>query len=1311
MSNFLLKLSIIAYLLLINQITFSQKFTFDPHQGTYITETGQQVVRCASVEMHNQRMAMMQQRGIDIPSEQEFEDWLQKVKSKQANQRAYTGVIQIPVVVHVVHNGEAVGSGANISDAQVIAQIEVLNEDFRRQVGTPGYNSHPDGADTEIEFVLAKRDPAGAASNGINRYNGGQAFWERTAIEGTLKPATIWNPDEYMNMWTLNFGGADASLLGYAQFPDGSGLTGLNCNGGSANTDGLVMGYQFFGSTDKGTFPNMSAPYDKGRTATHEIGHGLGLRHIWGDGDCTVDDYMADTPTADGANYGCTASTSCGSADMIENYMDYSDDACMNIFTVEQKIRMRTVLLNSDRRVSWLTSPALTAPATNDAAIVAVNSPTTQTCSATITPDITVLNTGSNTITSISIISKIDGSQVNNDTWNGTLAVGNSTTITLSSTTVALGDYTYSAEINLVNGSTDSESSNNTYAVTFSYTEGLTLPLTESFESGTFPPVNWTSNNVGSGCYYWVNQSTTGSDGNDTNTAFINHYNFNSPGSTDELISPIIDLTSESTAQLQFDVAYARYDATNHESLKVYVSTDCGNTYGAAIYDKNGSNGLETVADQTGDWFPSAAGDWRTETIDLSAYVGNMITVKFESTNGWGNNLFLDNIYFPSFEPLISFVTGSSSITESTSAGSGCRAYTDVSINMQIANAPSGDALVTVNVNGSSTAVSPADYKFITPMPITFSSGSTTNQSFTVRIYDDAAIESDESIILEYTIGGTTNAAAGATNQTHTLTINDNDSAPTSSTTSTLFTESFDSGLAGWSTTQGTTGNRNNWLAGTGCTSDITGGTAQVAYYNNGGNNGPFCGYGNYTSEIYLYREIDATNYSTLSMAFDYICEGDPGNDFGSLVYSTNTVTPSWTSLANYAGVTTATSTTVNLPSALDNSSFLIGFKWTSNNTTSNAQSFAVDNISISGTTTGDLVETDLNATTTEYLGPNSTVAFYDEISGEIMGMIINTSSHDYGCTTFTIDRSGTGTKEFWSASSDQYLMDKTYLVTPTNNNANGTYTIKLFLTETEVANWESATSKLRSALMIAKTPGAASNITAANPNANGDGNVLGTNNIGDIYGSDYFIQANFVSGFSGFGVGDPGPPPSALPLELSDFKVTLVKDKAHLQWTSLTEINTDYIEIHHSNNGKEFNPIGTVAAAGNSQNPINYTFTHHDLDFGPNYYKLKMVDLDGSYEFSKMVQVFQAISDFEITNVFPMPAKEQLNINYRNDQEAKVSLTLIDLWGNTKMVHNANSSKGSNNIQLNVSALSSGVYFIIINNGFQQLEEKIVIE
>ncbi|MEJ6792047.1 MAG: M43 family zinc metalloprotease [Lacinutrix sp.] len=337
-------------------------------------------------------------------------------------------VVNIPLVIHVLHNGEPIGSGPNITDAQVLSQVTVLNEDFRNMVGTPGQSS-AGGVDVEVNFVLAQQTPNGCPTNGINRVNICQDGTDQAAVN-SWKAQTIWNRDLYMNMWSSKYVGDLNGILGFAQFP-----------GGPANTDGVSAGHTYFGSSDynDGTF-NTSPPYDKGRTMTHEVGHYLGLFHTFQGGCVGAGDGVADTPAVDAPNYGCpTGHSSCGTVDMLENYMDYTDDLCMNTYTAGQKVVVQAVLAGSRSTLS--TSNGANPPASVATDVEIAVESTNVSCGTEINPAVIITNWGTSPITSTVITYDIDNGTPTNFNWSGALAYGESETVTLPTMTSTDGDH------------------------------------------------------------------------------------------------------------------------------------------------------------------------------------------------------------------------------------------------------------------------------------------------------------------------------------------------------------------------------------------------------------------------------------------------------------------------------------------------------------------------------------------------------------------------------------------------------------------------------------------------------------------------------------------------------------------------------------------------------------------------------------------------------------------------------------------------------------------------------------------------------
>lgn len=502
---------------------------------TQVNAQENDVVRCYTTEADAQLRALHPELG----TLEDFEAWLEPLVRDYKENGAFRAVSTVPIIFHVIHNGEAVGSGDNISATYINAQITQLNNDFRKIAGTSGDNSNPVGADTEIEFCAATIDPSGVTLTepGINRINRNSMGWTAPPygtctggfndayIEGTIKPQSQWNPDDYLNIWVMDI---NCGILGYAQFPSSSGLGGLNTNGGAANTDGVVVLTTSVGSTST---PNPAGgSYNKGRTLTHEIGHFLGLRHIWGDGSCSVDDYCNDTPTSDAANYGCpTGHVSCSSTDMVENYMDYTDDSCMNIFTNDQKARIQTVMANSPRRGSLALSGACGSGGGGGG------------CASTVTS-----------------FPYSEGFESSFGLW----------------TQESADDFDWSRN------------------------------------SGGTPSSNTGPTSAAAGSFYVYMESSS-----------PNYSNKNAV-----LNSPCFDLSAESSANLTFQ--YHMYGATTMGSLSLQARTS-GGTW-TTVWSLSGNQG----------------NSWLTANVDLSAYAGAVMELRFNGTTGttWQGDMAVDNI-------------------------------------------------------------------------------------------------------------------------------------------------------------------------------------------------------------------------------------------------------------------------------------------------------------------------------------------------------------------------------------------------------------------------------------------------------------------------------------------------------------------------------------------------------------------------------------------------------------------------------------------------------------------------------------------
>ena len=323
----------------------------------------QQIDRCLSPQ------AIDYQESLTPGYKAHVNEIFEQAKAMVVNHEQKSGAVYtIPVVVHVVHNIPQ----QNLPDSVIFNQIQVLNEDYQR-MNADTVNMRPSfdpvKGNPKIKFVLAQIDPNGLPTSGITRTNTSTASFGSLALIGgdfsdleKIKSTADggedpWDQARYLNIWvgnmSVNFLGQEiTALLGYATPP--SGLP--NWPPGSTNglSDGVVIQYQAFGANNPNVLDAGGGPIDVlGRTTVHEVGHYLGLRHIWGDGDCTAEDGIDDTPNADAqSNQDCdiTKNTCTDNIlgvdlpDMVENYMDYSAETCQNSFTQGQVDLMYGVL-------------------------------------------------------------------------------------------------------------------------------------------------------------------------------------------------------------------------------------------------------------------------------------------------------------------------------------------------------------------------------------------------------------------------------------------------------------------------------------------------------------------------------------------------------------------------------------------------------------------------------------------------------------------------------------------------------------------------------------------------------------------------------------------------------------------------------------------------------------------------------------------------------------------------------------------------------------------------------------------------------
>lgn len=531
----------------------------------------------------------------------------------------------IPVVFHIIHNF----GNENISDAQILDGLDVLNKTFRKQLADTAsivVDFKPIHADCDIEFKLAQIDPDGNCTNGINRI----ASPLTDIGDHSVKALIHWPPHQYLNVYVVKNA---AGLAGHCVWPaDADTIPGW---------DGIVIGHNYVGTIG-------TSNYTQSVAFAHECGHYLNLHHIWGGnnvpgfyylpcGDtinCTIgDDFVADTPPTKGWQTCSLAGASCGNAvDNVQNAMDYS--YCNRMFTIGQKARMHACLNSPIAGRNNLWSPA------NLAATGVLLSPAPL-CKADFTSNKTVIcptppnNTIAFTNTSYS-------NNFTNLEW--TFAGGTPATSTAANPTVTYNaPGTYDVHLKVMNATDTVEVLKEKFIKVLPTTSGYLEPYNESFETiASLHGNDWFLNNI-AGTNNWNLDGTHAYTG--TWSVMLDNFNHTGPGgSRDELIGPVIDLSGATALRFAFRYAYAHKDAANDDDkLILYITNNCNITWTQRIMLTGSA--LETAPPTATFFSPSGPSEWKQVSATIpSSFLTDDFRFKFVHTSYGGNNLYIDDI-------------------------------------------------------------------------------------------------------------------------------------------------------------------------------------------------------------------------------------------------------------------------------------------------------------------------------------------------------------------------------------------------------------------------------------------------------------------------------------------------------------------------------------------------------------------------------------------------------------------------------------------------------------------------------------------
>ena len=684
----------------------------------------------------------------------------------------------------------------------------------------------------------------------------------------------------------------------------------------------------------------------------------------------------------------------------------------------------------------------------------------------------------------------------------------------------------------------------------------------------------------------------------------------------------------------------------------------------------------------TTDWQPTNNG-FANARVDMLQYRS---TDRLLAAATHGRGMFTTNIPSSGL-PGIAFEKGLSSKAEQTTTTTGCRSYTDYTVNMLIENAPTGDATVTLDVKAGNTATPGIDFDFTTngnfaapSNVLTFANGSTASKTVSIRIYNDAEVEGTENFTLEYAITGATNAIRAVAPQTFSFEIKDDDLAPVPTTYNGSFAiGTVDATIATQSPFRGDLTKfrvQHLFTAAELTAAGITGAgymTSMKIKVTTKNSTQPYNGF-----TIAMANTTATTlNFGFPGASFTQVYTGNYSSVTGDNIFAFSTPF-FWNGTSNVVinfcfdnGAVTSSFDIVEATSAPLGAG-IRGTCW-SNGGAGSGCSLAAAFVSDARMTTtfdassGNPVETVLNNNRSEFVGNNGLYHFYN---GTNIINKLNNSSANLGCVLSNVFEAG----NTWQSFSGGLRSQKVIEITPTTNSS-ASYTVSLYYTAAELAGNTPGT------LRIAKTTAAT---MAA---ADASNTIIATTSVSG-FGTGSVFTASFT-GFSKFFLIDNSV---ALPVTLLSFDAALNNKIIQLNWKTSSEQNSKLFEVQKSADGTNFYTAGIVSAAGNSSSTRSYNLTDKELNEF-NYYRLKMVDLDGKYIISKTVLI--KIPDIkQNVRLINNPFHSLIEVRIARLPKEKVLNELVTIDG--KRVY-SNESAGANSIRLDFSGihLSAGSYFL----------------